>query len=374
MSRLNAFLSGVRVLDLSRHLPGPLATLLLADMGAEVLKIEPPGGDEMRTIGPQGPCGRSIYYDAVNAGKSVCRLDLNHPGQRNQLLALVRDADVLIESFRPGVMERLGVGYAALARENSRLIYCGLSGFGRDGPLAGVAGHDANYLSLTGMLDHNGKDQPMFFDPPVADCTASLMAVIAVLGALNRRHVEGRGCLIDLSLADATMPLQAFHLAELGATGRVPRRAGEILNGGAAYYRIYRTADGRYVSLCAIEPKFWERFCGAAGRADWLARQADPLPQDGLGREIGAMFAGLTQDEAIARFGPADCCLAPVLDLAEAMRQPQLLARNLVRRGSSGLFQALFPAHVEGEPPALRDELRELTGEPAWRAPDGADR
>ena len=306
MSRLNGFLSGVRVLDLSRHLPGPLATLLLADMGAEVLKIEPPGGDEMRTIGPQGPAGRSIFYDAVNAGKSICRLDLNDRPQRARFVGLVRDADVLIESFRPGVMERLGVGYAALAKENSRLVYCGLSGYGRDGPLAGVAGHDANYLSLAGMLDHNGDDRPMFFDPPVADCTASLMAAIAILAALNRRHIDGRGCLIDLSLADATMPLQAFHLAELGATGRVPRRGGEILNGGAAYYRIYRTADGRYVSLCAIEPKFWQRFCRASGRDEWLGRQADSLPQDDLGREIAALFAGLTQDEAIARFGPAD--------------------------------------------------------------------
>lgn len=359
MSALNGFLTGVRVLDLSRHLPGPLATLMLADMGAEVIKLEPPLGDEMRAIGPQGPSGRSVYYDAVNGGKTVCRIDLTKTEERERFLTLADQADIVVESFRPGVMERLGIGHDLLRRRNPRLICCALSGFGRDGPLAQRAGHDANYLSLAGVLSQNGADAPQFFDPPIADCTASLMAVIAILGALQSRQASGQGCLIDLALADAVMPLQTFQLAALGVLGHVPRGGREVLNGGAAYYRIYRTRDGRHVSLGAIEPKFWQRFCEAAGRADWLPRQGEPLPQDALAAEIAAYFSFLTLTEAMARFEPVDCCVAPVLDLAEAVAAPQAVHRDLVRRTGSGAFEALFPARIDGAAPSPRAPLRE---------------
>jgi alpha-methylacyl-CoA racemase len=359
MSVLNSFLTGLRVLDLSRHLPGPLATLMLADMGAEVLKLEPPAGDEMRAIGPQSGAGRSIYYEAVNGGKTIARIDLTKAAERDRFLALVDGADILVESFRPGVMERLGIGHDLLRRRNPRLICCALSGFGRDGPLAQRAGHDANYLSLAGVLSQNGADAPLFFDPPLADCTASLMAVIAILGALQRRHASGEGCLIDLALADAVMPLQSFQLAALGAIGHVPRRGRDLLNGGAAYYRVYRTADGGHVSLGAIEPKFWRRFCEAAGRADWFARQAETLPQTALAAEIAAFFSSLTLAEAVARFEPADCCVAPVLDLAEAVRSPHVQQRQLLHRLESGAFAALFPAKIDGEAPRPRRALRE---------------
>lgn len=359
MTRLSTFLHGIRVLDVSRHLPGPLATLWLADMGAEVLKIEPPGGDELRTMGPAGADGRSVYFDAVNAGKITRCLDLKQDGPRTAFYELVRNADVLVESFRPGVMARLGVGYDDLAAINPRLIYCSVNGFGASGPLSEAAGHDVNYLAVAGALHHNGPSGTPFFDPPVADCAGSLFAALAIVGALHGRLRDGRGTHIDLALADAVMPLQLCHLAALARTGASPQPGRELLNGGAARYRVYETADGRYMSLGALEPKFWRAFCVAAGRPEWETRHADPLPQTALIVEVAAMFRRGTLDEWRHRFADSDCCCAPVLVLADAVESPRVQARGLVRRTSSGELQALFPARVDGERPALRKPLRE---------------
>ena len=358
MSRLNTFLSGIRVIDLSRHLPGPLATLLMADMGAEVIKIEPPAGDEMRSLGPRGEDGSSMYFQAVNAGKTTRRMDLGVATVREEFLAMVAGADVLIESFRPGVMTRLGVGYAVLKEINPRLVYCSLNGFGYQGPLAEMPAHDVNYLALAGALHHNGGNPP-FFDPPIADCAGSLFAVIAILGALHGRARDGRGCEIDLALADAVMPLELFHLAELG-TGIEARPRDGLLNGGAACYNVYETADGIRVSLGALEPKFWKAFCLSAERPDWLARHQDPLPQHELKAELAAMFGTLTLAECNARFSECGCCFAPILDLRSAVDSPHYRERGLVRDGSTGI-QALFPAIVDGQTPSLREPLRDST-------------
>jgi crotonobetainyl-CoA:carnitine CoA-transferase CaiB-like acyl-CoA transferase len=355
VSRLREFLKGIRILDLSRHLPGPLLTLFLADMGADVLKIEPPAGDELRVLGPPGPNGRSVYFDAVNAGKTTRRMDLRDATVRAEFLELVRGSDILIESFRPGVMTRLGVGYETLTAVNRRLIYCSLNGFGVSGPLAQTPAHDVNYLALAGALDHNAD----FFDPPVADCAGSLFAAVAVLGALHQRAADSNGCHLDVALGDAVMPLQLFQLAELALTGATaPPRAG-LLNGGAACYRIYETADRRRVSLGALEPKFWRAFCAAANRPDWERRHGDPLPQDALAAEISAMFAGLTLVECNKRFAAANCCFAPVLDLSEAIQSTHVRNRGVVHRTKTGSLQALFPAVVDGEPPEPRAEVSE---------------
>ena len=354
MSRLNTFLAGTRVLDLSRHMPGPLATLLLADMGADVIKIEPPAGDEMRSLGPKVDGGTSIYFEAVNAGKTTRRMDLTVAPVREEFRALVQGADVLLESFRPGVMTRLGVGYAVLKEINPRLVYCSLNGFGYGGPQARVPAHDVNYLALAGALHHNGGSPP-FFDPPFADCAGSLFAVIAILGALHGRARDGRGCEIDLALADAIMPLELFHLAELGV-GIAPRPREGILNGGAACYNVYATADGIRVSLGALEPKFWRAFCSSAERPDWITRHADPLPQHELKAELAAMFGTLTLAECNARFTDCGCCFAPILDLRAAIESPHYRQRGLVRESSTGV-EAVFPAIVDGETPAPRPPL-----------------
>lgn len=361
MSRLNSFLRGVRVVDLSRYLPGPLATLLLGDLGAEVIKVEPPAGDGMRALGPRWPDGRAAWHAAINAGKSLLTLDLRQPGDRDQLLALIDGADVLVESFRPGVMAALGLGFDVLRARNARLIAVSLSGYGQDGPLRDVAGHDNNYLAQAGFLAGVGPapDVPSLIQPPIADCLGSMFALSSVLGALLARERDGQGCHLDIALADAAMPLLAFGLAGLGAAPEAPARAQALLDGGWACYGIYRTADGREMALGAVEAKFWVAFCGAAGRSDWCARQSEPLPQDALKREVAAYFAACTMAELLQTFAAVDCCLSPVLHLQEAVRSPHVAARGLVRRaaGDAG-YEALFPALVDGEPPRSRQALQ----------------
>lgn len=362
MSRLHLFAKGLRVIDLSAFLPGPLASLLLADMGAEVLKVEPPSGDMMAQIGPRDAVGEPVFYGAVNAGKALRRMDLKQPEVRREFLDLVAGADVLIEGFRPGVMQRLGLDYLVLRALNPGLIYCSLSGYGAEGPLAQAAGHDANYLALSGILHRNGTGAPAFYDPPLADSAGSLFGVIAILGALRAREADGLGCRIDIGLADAAMPLQLFPIAELGATGAVPERQGGFLNGAAAFYQVYALADGRHAMLGAVEPKFWAAFCHAAGHPEWIARQQEPLPQQALIAEVADAMAALSLEECLRRFGAADCCLTPVLDLKEALASPHHAARGVVRQGPAGDTQALFPAHVDGEAPRPRPPLRHDAG------------
>jgi crotonobetainyl-CoA:carnitine CoA-transferase CaiB-like acyl-CoA transferase len=357
MGDVGSFLSGVKVLDLSHYISGPIASQILADMGAEVVKIEPPTGDGMRDLGPRDADGDPVFYASLNAGKSLRQLDLKSPEGRLAMETLLADADVLIEGFRPGVMARLGFGYAALSARNPALIYCSISGYGTEGPLAEAAGHDGNYLAASGIMDRNGHDRPVFFDPPIADMAGALYAAIAILGALNARQRTGEGTHIEFGLADTLMPLQSIQVAEWGAIGTVPTRGSTYLNGAAAYYNIYPTADGRHVMLGPIEPRFWEAFCAAAERPDWSVRQGDPLPQEDLIAEITAFFAVRTLGEIEAQFANADCCLSTVLDLGEALSSEQVRARGLVQRGD-GALQTLFPATFNGQRTAPRPPLR----------------
>lgn len=364
-SRLGLFARGVRVLDLSAFLPGPLASLLLADMGAEILKIEPPAGDAMRQLGPRDAEGQPVFYEAVNAGKAVRRMDLKQPEIRAEFLRLVAAFDVLIEGFRPGVMQRLDLGYPVLREINPGLIYCSLSGYGANSPMTRLAGHDANYLAAAGVLHRNGADAPLFYDPPLSDVAGSLFGVIAILGALRAREADGKGCEIDIGLADAAMPLQLFPIAAYGAVGTVPHTRQTYLNGGAAYYQVYATADGRHIALGAAEPKFWRAFCEAAGRPDWIGREAESLPQTALIADVAGLIGTFTFPECDARFAAADCCVSPVLDLGEAIASPHHRARGLVRTAPDGALQALFPARVNGAPPAHRTKLRQINEEEA---------
>jgi alpha-methylacyl-CoA racemase len=365
-SRLNSFLSGLKVIDFSSFLPGPLASLLLADMGADVLKIEHPSGDEMQRLGPRDAHGEPVFHSAINAGKRVLRLNLKSAEGLAEARALVADMDVLLEGFRPGVMTRLGLGYEELRSINPHLIYCSLNGYGAEGPLAQAAGHDGNYLSLAGILDRNGDRSPAFFDPPIADTTGSLFATIAILGALEERRRSGKGCHIDLGLADVMMPLQLMQVADYGANGHIPKSDATYLNGGAAYYRIYETLDGRHVMLGAIEPKFWGAFCMAAGRPDWVERQSEPIPQRGLIADVASQIKTMSLEICLAAFASVDCCFSPVLDLGEALKSPHHRSRGLVRESEAGSLQALFPALVDGVAPALREPLR-TEADGSWR-------
>ncbi|HLJ43843.1 MAG TPA: CoA transferase, partial [Candidatus Binataceae bacterium] len=207
------------------------------------------------------------------------------------------------------------------------------------------------------VLARNGDTAPTYFDPPVADTSGALYAVIAILGALQARRAGGTGCHIDLALADVPMSLQLFQVADFGANATVPGRNRTYLNGGAAYYRIYATADGRHLVLSAVEPKFWSNFCAAAGRLDWISRHGDPIPQHDLIRELEPYFADLNLADCLARFG-GDCMVSPVLELDEALATDHVLERGIVRRAEAGDLQALFPARIDGEPPATRPPLR----------------
>lgn len=360
MPALKTFLTGVNVLDLSQYIPGPMAGQILADMGADVLKIEPPRGDEMRRLGPRDGSGRPVFYEALNAGKQLRVLDLKHPDDLAAFLDLAATADILIEGFRPGVMKRLGIDHETLSKLNPALIYCSLSGYGADGPEANKAAHDGNYLASSGILDRNGGEPPIAFDPPISDTSGALYAAIAILGALNRRHATGLGCRIDIGLADVLMPLQMLQVADWGANGTVPKARGTYLNGGAAYYQSYATADGRAVMLGCVEPKFWANFCAAAARPDWVARQDEPIPQRQLIADVALLFSKLGLAEAVARFDTVECCFSAVLDLGEALSRPALQERGLVRSGpESGELQALFPAVIDGQRPDLRPRLKE---------------
>jgi len=351
---LRSFLEGVRVVDLSRHLPGPLATLLLADMGAEIIKVEPPEGDEMRGVGALGATGRSLSFDALNANKTSRRIDLKSETGKDDLLQLTDSADIVVESFRPGVLDRLGVGFRVMRARNPRLICCAMSGFGQAGAMARVPAHDINYLALTGLLAYSGNEVGLAIPtPPLADVTASLFAMSAILGALHKRGKDGFGCEIDLGVADCAMVPQIMQLAELRSKGS-PVRGAEFNTGGTAYYNVYSTSDGAMVALGAIEPRFWANFCRTAGREDWVPRHGDAIPQTMLIEEVSAFFAAMTAAGANERFAAAQCCFSPVLDLEDAIQTPHMSDRRLVVDGADGILQALFPVHIDGQPPEPR--------------------
>lgn len=354
MSELSGFLTGIRILDLAHYIPGPMTTLFLRDMGASVIKIEPPQGDGMKLLGPRDTMGRPTFYHALNAGKSLMTLNLKDDADREVFLRLVADADVVVEGFRPGVLERLGIAYPALKAANPRIILCSISGYGAANERSDEAGHDANYLALSGVMHRNGAQTPTFYDPPFSDVTGALFAGMAILGALSRRDRTGLGCEIEIGLADTIMPLQLMQIADLGESGRVPVPEGGYLNGGAAYYNVYRTADERHIVVGAIEPKFWRNFCLAAERPEWIDRHHDPLPQHALKADISDMFAALTLADVLARFDQGDHCVSEVRDLNAALSDARVRRRALVRRGAEGDLQALFPALIDGEAPASR--------------------
>ncbi len=360
-------LQGIRVVDLSQYIPGPFATQVLADLGAEVLKVEPPGGDPMRHF--MNASGREIspIYQQLNAGKQVVRVDLKSDQGRDALSGWLAKADVLLESFRPGVLARLGFDHDRLQALNPRLIHCALSGFGQNGPKRNHPGHDVNYLALTGALHvTGGPDQPAIPYPPIADHAGGQQAVIAILAALVQRAQSGQGAHLDVSLFEAVLSWQYAPLTQ-AATGHPEKRGGGLLNGGAAYYNIYRTADDRFVALGALEPKFWQNFCSAVDRADWVFRQADPMPQRRLMAELRDLFVGRTQEDWIRVLEEADCCFQAILEPGEVERDEQVRARQTL--GRMGGLGALFPAWIDGQPPQPREAMRELdlqTGIGIW--------
>ena len=328
-------LEGLRVLDLSRLFPGGFCSLLLADFGADVIKVEDTGmGDYVRWSAPyyEGveESARSALFMSLNRGKRSIRVDLKSEPGKDVLLRLVRDADVLLESFRPGVLDRLGVGYERLREENPGLVYCAITGYGQDGPARERAGHDMNYLALNGILGLTGDADgpPVQAGVQIADVAGSLMASVGILVALRERERSGLGQLVDCSMFDGSLSWLAMVAAAAFACGRGDRRGGNVLAGSIICYRPYQCADG-YVTLAALEPKFWAAFCRGIEREDLLERAFDQ-PGSDAHRQLEEIFVAHTREEWRDFASEHDCCLEPVLELDEALGSELVRAREMV--------------------------------------------
>ncbi len=342
-------LDGVRVLDLSRLLPGPFATMVLGDLGAIVDKLEDPReGDYLRRLPPSAPDGMNTVFHDLNRGKRSVVLDLKQPEGRDVFLTLIERYDVLVESFRPGVMDRLGVGWETLRQRHPGLVYCAITGYGQSGPLKDRAGHDLNYLARAGVLGLTG---PADAPPQVPGVQAadigggSLHGVIGILAALHERSRTGRGSFVDVSICEGALSMAAFGFGALMG-GMHAGRGRDVLTGGIAAYQTYETKDGRYVALAALEPKFWVAFCRGVGLEPNL-RALVPGPHqegpDGLKAKIRAVFRTKTQQEWVAFADATDCCLEPVLSPDEALVDPQHAARGVFVRGA-GFLRTRTPA------------------------------
>jgi crotonobetainyl-CoA:carnitine CoA-transferase CaiB-like acyl-CoA transferase len=348
-------LAGIRVLDLSRLLPGPFLTMVLGDLGADVVKIEDPRlGDYMRGIPPlRGKM--SGRFLAVNRNKRSLALDLKAPAGRDAFLRMVARADVVVESFRPGVMDKLGVGWTAIEAANPRAILCSISGYGQTGPYRDQAGHDLNYVGLAGVLAMTGArgGAPAMPGVQIADLAGgALWGAVAILGALVGRQASGRGAHLDIAMTEGALALLVAELGNLGAGAR-PTRGQESLNGGLACYGVYAAADGKYLSVGALEPKFWLGFNEAIGRRGDLAELVGgPEVQARVRAEVAAILATRPRDAWIAHFAGRDVCCEPVLELDELAGHPQHAARELFF-AIDGALQLRTPVGApEGRRPA----------------------
>ncbi len=344
-------LEGIRVLDLSRLLPGGFCSLLLADFGADVVKVEDTGvGDYIRWSPPHydgaHESAGSALFLALNRNKRSIRLDLKNEQGREALLRLVRSHDVVLESFRPGVLDRLGVGYERMREENPGLVFCAISGYGQDGSRRGASGHDMNYLGLIGLLGLTGErgGEPVQAAGQIADLGGgALMAAFGIMAALHERERSGEGQLVDVSMADGALSWLAMVAATHFADGTVPRRGDLPLAGALICYRPYECADG-WVSLGALEPKFWQAFCRGVDREDLIASQFD-RPGSQAHTEVCDIFKGRTREDWEAFASLNDCCLEPVLELDEALSSELVAEREMV---------------VEIEQPGVERPIRQL--------------
>lgn len=323
-------LSGITVLDFSTLLPGPMASLMLAEAGAEVIKIERPGrGDEMRGYEPKLGAD-SVNFALLNRGKRSIAIDLKDEAARAGLIPLIERADVLIEQFRPGVMDRLGLGYQALSATNPRLVYCSITGYGQDGPKAGIAAHDLNYIAETGLLHlSTGSDGAPVIPPAlIADIAGgSYPAVVNILLALQQRERTGRGAKLDVAMCDGLFTFMYWALGDGLAAGQWPKPGGELVTGGSPRYQIYRTADDRFLAAAPLEQRFWERFCELIGLDQHLRddARAPEATKARIAELIRAHDAAYWQ----ATFRGEDVCCDIVTSLEDALEDPHFRARGL---------------------------------------------
>lgn len=303
------WLKGVRVLDLTRLLPGPYATMILADLGAEVIKVEPPkDGDYLRELMPE-------IFNAVNRNKKSICIDLKHPKGREVFIKLAGTSDVIVEQFRPGVAKRLGIGYDEVVKVNPEIIYCSITGFGQEGDYKHRVGHDLNYIALAGLLDltRDDKGKPVIPGFPIADLAGGLFATISIVGALLRRFKEGKGDYIDVSLAGAVVAL-SIPFSSKPLRGKEMMEEDKILLGTYPCYSVYKAKDGNYVTLAALEEKFWREFCLILGREDLMDKRFDK----GIKAEIENIFLTKTSKEWDNILKDREVMFAPLLTLKQS--------------------------------------------------------
>ena len=322
-------LAGIMVLDFTTLLPGPLATLMLAEAGAEVVKIERPGGEELRRFPPQID-GESAVYALLNRGKKSVVLDLKAPDARSRLAPLLTRCDVVVEQFRPGVMARLGLGYDDVKSVNPRAVYCSITGYGQEGPRRDEAGHDLNYIAATGLLAlaFGPLDHPTVPPALIADIAGGAMpAVMNILLGLRRRDATGEGCFVDIAMSDAMFTF-AWHALASGFAGQgFPAPGAARLTGGSPRYRLYPTRDGRLIACAALEQKFWLTFCAAIGlAAPFIEDHADAAATTAA---VAGIIASRTAREWAPIFAAADCCVNIVTNLEHAMADPHFAGRGL---------------------------------------------
>eukprot|EP00826_Nyctotherus_ovalis_P045902 TRINITY_DN5124_c0_g1_i1.p1 TRINITY_DN5124_c0_g1~~TRINITY_DN5124_c0_g1_i1.p1 ORF type:complete len:393 (+),score=98.79 TRINITY_DN5124_c0_g1_i1:110-1288(+) len=353
---MNKIFKDILVLDLTRLLPGPFASLILANQGARVIKIEEPGiGDYTRVMGEVLRPGETGYHHILNVNKESLTLNFKKPQALEIFYALVKCADVVMESYRPGVAEKLGIDYKSLSKINSSIIYCSLNGYGNNGPYAKTAGHDINYLSHNGVLSYCGINElPRFPGVQIADLSCGLHSALGISFCLYKRAMdkEKRGEYIDVSLFDSSFVWNCMALGSFLATRRVPKPGKEMLNHGLACYNTYLTKDGRAVSLAALEKKFWDNFCEVIGKPEWKEFNNIKLgeEQKEMEKKVGEIFKGKTAKEWDETFKGKDCCCEVVQTLDEVIDDPQTKARDLVIHEDDGLFCLGNPIKYMNEP------------------------
>ena len=350
-------LTSLKILDFSTLLPGPFATLMLSDMGAEIIRIEAPNRPDLLREAPPMVGQQSASHATLNRNKRSLGLNLKHPDASALTKKLVLTHDIVVEQFRPGVMDRLGVGYAALREANPHLIYCAITGYGQTGPLRDRAGHDNNYLALSGLMSYSGRmdSGPHPQGTQIADLGGgSYNAIVAILGAVIHRLQTGEGQFLDVSMLDGAIAWNAQAGANFLGGGELPTYESWMLNGGT-HYGYYRTSDGRYLSIGPLEPQVWQGFFKAIGRADLIPRYTYAGPEMREVRdEIAAVMLTKTMAKWMAIFDPLDVCVEPVLNLAEMTEHPQVLAREMIIQVPSengSISQIAHPIKYSATPP-----------------------
>ena len=383
-------LEGIKILDLTRLLPGPYGTMLLGDLGAEVIKVEEPERGDYARWNPPQINGVGSRHLLLNRNKKSLTLNLKVPEGKAVLRRMVEQgADVLIEQFRPGVMERLGVGYRDLEKINPRIIYCSLTGYGQDGPYRDLAGHDLNYIGIAGVLGLTGQKggSPVIPGIQIADLIGGgLYAVIGILSALMARQKTGRGQYVDISMLDGVVSLLPDSAALYFAEGKAPRAGERRLGGGLPQYQVYQTQDGKYLAVGALEEKFWANLCRLIGKPEWdekIPREGDPRCEE-IQKELARIFQTKTRKEWLGLLMNEDTCVSAVQSLDEVFEDPHVRSRQMlvetihpkagrVRQIGVPIKFSETPGEIRRPAPEIGEHTEEILGQLGY-APEEIDR